>query len=542
MKPEEYQLEGIAMVDDHLNDWCQMAEDVFGVKLDDEQKVILRSVQFNKKTSVKSGTSRGKDFIAAVAAMCFMYATPLWSEDGELIENTKVFLTAPTGRQVGDIMFPEISQLFRRANMRGFNLPGRLVGYDIRTSFDNWFLTGFKADDTNLEAWTGLHAANIMFVVTEASGISQMIFDSIEGNLSGNSRLLIVFNDNTGIGYASQSQKKEGWAKFRLDSLNAPNVKEKKIIVPGQVNWEWVNERVKDWCMKISLEEFNEGEGDFSWTNEDDITAIYRPNDLFRVKVRGMSPKVSEDVLIPMEWIEIANERWKLQQINKWTITMPLRLGSDIAGMGRDSNCDCHRYGNYVNKFVLIQSTGSANHMESVGRILNTLKQNTDEFTGVHPKCFIDTIGEGAGVYSRLLELASTTDAWLKGKVYSCKNSEAPEMYGKPLKDVTGMYEFLNMRAYLYWAVRDWLNPINKTGAMLPVDDTFAEELTETRYRFLSNGKIQIESKEDITKRLKRSPDKADALANTFYPIADYDIATERKKHKNLQAFAGAFR
>ena len=42
--------------------------------------------------------------------------------------------------------------------------------------------------------------------------------------------------------------------------------------------------------------------------------ALYRPNDLFRVKVLGMFPKVAEDVLIPYEWIEIANENWKRLQ------------------------------------------------------------------------------------------------------------------------------------------------------------------------------------------------------------------------------------
>ena len=44
------------------------------------------------------------------------------------------------------------------------------------------------------------------------------------------------------------------------------------------------------------------------------------------------------------------------------------------------------------------------------------------------------------------------------------------------------------------------------------------EEATETHWKFQSNGSIIIEPKDDIKKRIKRSPDWMDALANTFYP------------------------
>ena len=49
-------------------------------------------------------------------------------------------------------------------------------------------------DENNTEAWSGFHAVNTMFVVTEASGLSEAVFNAIEGNLQGNSRLLLVFN------------------------------------------------------------------------------------------------------------------------------------------------------------------------------------------------------------------------------------------------------------------------------------------------------------------------------------------------------------
>ena len=115
-------------------DWNKFIKEALGVNLDREQQEIVTSVQNNKLVSVRSGTARGKDFVAACIAVCFLYLTPRWDKKGELVENTKVALTAPTDRQVKNIMMPEISRLFNRAKRRGFILPERLNAYDIRTT------------------------------------------------------------------------------------------------------------------------------------------------------------------------------------------------------------------------------------------------------------------------------------------------------------------------------------------------------------------------------------------------------------------------
>ena len=84
------------------------------------------------------------------------------------------------------------------------------------------------------------------------------------------------------------------------------------------------------------------------------------------------------------------------------------------------------------------------------------------------------------------------------------------------------------MRAYCYWAVRDWLNPKNGFGAALPPCDKLMEEATETKWFFMSDGRIAIEKKDEIKKRIKRSPDYFDSLANTFYP-RDYEFVSDEE-------------
>lgn len=489
------------------SDWNVFVRDVLKARLDKEQQDIISSVQFNPMTAVASGTARGKDFVAACASLCFMYLTPRFDSSGRLVKNTKIAMTAPTGRQVHNIMTPEVRRLYRNAQV----LPGRLVADDIRTDYEEWFLTGFKAGDDATEAWSGFHAVNTMFVVTEASGISEVVYNAIEGNMQGNSRMLLVFNPNITTGYAARAMKSDRFAKFRLNSLNAENVVTKENRIPGQVNYEWVKDKVSEWASPIQENDFDEGEGDFKWEG-----GLYRPNDLFRVKVLGMFPKVAEDVLIPYEWIEIANNRWlSMNESGNNVAKINNRIGVDVAGMGRDESVLCHRYDSYVEKFEAHQSAGKADHMHVAGMVRLAL-------AGKGAKAYIDTIGEGAGVYSRLQEQE------LKGAV-SCKFSEG----AKGLSDVTNQYSFANMKAYLYWSIRDWLNPKNNTGAALPPCDKLVEEATEVHWKFLSNGSIMIEPKEDTKKRLGRSVDYLDSLANTFYPdehlqyISDDQIADD---------------
>ncbi len=496
---------GIDLMNSWRQDWNKFIREALGANLDKEQQAIVTSVQHNPRTSVASGTARGKDFVAACCAVCCLFLTPRWNSRRELVENTKIALTAPTDRQVMNIMMPEVARLVERAKQRGIDLPGTVTSDRIRTNNREWFLVGFKADEKNHEAWSGFHAVHTMFIVTEASGVSDNIFDAIEGNLQGDSRILLVFNPNTPIGYAARSQKGDRWAKFRLNSLTAPNVLQKRVIIPGQVDYPWVVDKLQQWCTPIRKEEAQPELDDFEFEGQ-----WYRPEDLFRKKVLGKFPKVSDDVLIPQQWIEEAQERWRMAQGREpMERDKDIRmLGVDVAGMGRDATCYVERMGAWCSGFDCHNSGGTADHMEVAGKIAAWRRRQPFMYVS------IDTIGEGAGVYSRCKEVERSPEY-----IISCKYSEWGGNDPDRLRDMTGEYRFVNMRAYLFWCVRDWLNPKNNTGAMLPPDPQFEEEASEIRWFFRSDGKIQIEPKEDIKKRLGRSTDRFDALANTFYPM-----------------------
>jgi hypothetical protein len=271
--------------------------------------------------------------------------------------------------------------------------------------------------------------------------------------------------------------------------------------IPGQVDYPWVKDKIdKGWATPIKKSEMVKSKHDFEFDGK-----YYRPNNLFRIKVLGEFGEEGDDKLIPLSWIEEAEKRWEEKMNSVDPIIKPLDLGVDIAGMGRDTSCYTYRYGSLVREIEIITNAEEREtiHMENAGRV----KRILDEHTRFGSFAYIDTIGEGAGVYSRLVEQGYEN-------AISYKSSYSAE----GLTDDTQEREFESLRAYAYWMLRESLNPANSFNLALPPDDVLKEELNEMNWVVRSDGKIGLEKKDDIKKRLGRSPDKADSLAQTFYP------------------------
>ena len=99
----------------------------------------------------------------------------------------------------------------------------------------------------------------------------------------------------------------------------------------------------------------------------------------------------------------------------------------------------------------------------------------------------------------------------------SCRELRLPYIFpvifsNKPGNtDRWGLLTFANLRAFAYWSLRDSLDPGHGSTLALPPDPELLSDLTAPRWKMTLQG-IQIEPKEDIVKRLGRSPDCGDAL------------------------------
>jgi hypothetical protein len=121
----------------------------------------------------------------------------------------------------------------------------------------------------------------------------------------------------------------------------------------------------------------------------------------------------------------------------------------------------------------------------------------------------VDEIGIGAGVVDRLREL--------KCPAVGVNVASAPV---EPER-------FTNLRTELWWNLRELLNPnprANPNPIALPPDDELLVDLTNVKYRLDSRGRMQLESKDEIKKRLGRSPDRGDAVVLAFAPSTRQDL------------------
>lgn len=139
---------------------------------------------------------------------------------------------------------------------------------------------------------------------------------------------------------------------------------------------------------------------------------------------------------------------------------------------------------------------GKKDTMEIVGWILSLCKQMGDEVLVV-----VDETGTGAGIVDRLRE----NGVEVLGINFSARASEHRRFYNK--------------RSEMYWNMR--LAVRNKT-VCVPDDQGLIAGLCGVKYRFYSDGRLILEPKDELKKRLGKSPDEADCFVLGLEGLAQY--------------------
>lgn len=203
---------------------------------------------------------------------------------------------------------------------------------------------------------------------------------------------------------------------------------------------------------------------------------------------------VQDDVwqCIPTEWIIAAQNRW----ITNGKPDVNLRaLGVDPSRGGDDDFVIAKMYGNW---FELIRHEGvnAADGIIGARHVTDAMESNAP--------VWVDVIGIGSSVYDQLKVL----DGFTTTPVNVGSASTA--------KDKTGRYQFANLRSQLWWQFREALDPASGQALMLPPDPQLRTDLRAPRYQIVA-GKIRVESKDDVKKRIGRSTDAADAVQLAWY-------------------------
>lgn len=200
------------------------------------------------------------------------------------------------------------------------------------------------------------------------------------------------------------------------------------------------------------------------------------------------------DAIFPSDWVDLAVE-------NKSAVVGDKKAGVDVARFGDDSTVYCFRDGGIVRKLL---SVNKRDTMEVTG----WARQQIDIDNPIETN--IDIIGVGSGVYDRLNEEEYDVVPINVGEKARGFEEDGRQSHEK----------YYNLKAQLLFDLRDWFKPVeNVSRISIPNDPLLIEELKQIRYAFDSKKRIKVESKEDMKKRIKRSPDRLDTLMLSFANI-----------------------
>ncbi len=404
----------------------------------------------------RRGALRGPHGLGKTAMASWVVLWFALTRDGE---DWKIPTTAGAWRQLTKFLWPEIHKWSRKLR---WDVIGRAPFSDRELSLMSLRLTtgeAFALASDNAALIEGAHASNILYIFDESKAIQEETFDAAEGALSiGEAYILAISTPGEPIGrFYDIHRRKAGFEDWYV-----LHVTKDMVIKAGRMDPAWAKQRMRQWGAD---------------------SAVYKN------RVLGEFAASDQDSVISLADVERAIERWhQKNEAKSWG--QLTGLGVDV-GRGGDPTVIAKEYGNRSIKEL--ERTNVRDTMQVAGLVANLLNVN-------HlVKAVIDILNMGAGVYDRLREF----DAF-SGRLIPFVASAKSEML-----DHTGELGFINLRAAGWWNLREMLQ---RDEYDLPPDDKLIGDLTTPKWRLMSGGKIRVEEKEEIKKRLKRSTDDGDAV------------------------------
>jgi phage terminase large subunit len=377
------------------------ATDVFGFRLPGEGKPGeielepwqvqgLTDISESDRLSIRAGHGVGKTFFLALVVFWFMLTRFPF----------KVPITANSQDQLRDIVWPELRKLRRHLppelqQVITITAERILLGDTAEDDDDASFAVARTASKDNPEALQGFHEENLLFVIEEASGIEDIVFEVAQGALSTPGAKVVMCANPTrteGFFYDTHHKLRHRWKTLHVSSLDVARAR-------GHV--------------------------------EDIIAKYGLDSNAYRVRVLGEFPRTGDDTVISLELCEAAKVR-KVEPNESFRVVW----GVDVARFGSDRTALAKRRGNV--------QIGPVKHWRNKDtmQVAGLIKAEWDT-TWPHDdrpgEILVDVIGIGAGVVDRCRELGLP--------VRGVNVGESPAIAGR----------YMRLRDELWFRCREWL-------------------------------------------------------------------------------------
>ena len=453
------------------------ASNILGVKPWDKQKQILNAIAANRSVAVRSCNGAGKTFTAAIVILWWLMS----------YDNAIVITTAPSERQVREILWRELQKLYMP--VRDI-VGGKLTRTRLEVS-PTRYAYGFS---TNTEdRFQGFHSGNILVIVDEASGVDEFIYNAISGVITAkNSKLLLIGNPHgyAGTFYDAFHKDRKQFETIHISAFDIPSFKAEGITENNIQDVEYPDPEQNN-----QQQDHKDHDNQYDPHNDDTHHGLSNPkwairvfnshgpqSSVYQTRVLGQFPDAADDTLIPLRDVEAAVKR----RIQTPPDTTPV-MGVDVARFGNDKTVIIIRHGP---KVIYIDELRKSDIVNTTGAVVTAaLRYKVKDL-------IIDEIGVGAGVLDNLKADRRFNAQGLNGS-NSPSNNE----------------KYLNLRAEVFDGLRQ---RFADGDISIPNDPELISQLASLTYKYNARGQLQLESKDQIRSTGRQSPDKADAIALAF--------------------------
>lgn len=468
----EAQAEIVDIVREWRADICLFVSDNFGVKPDLWQEQALKAFASEdpKMARIALSACAGPGKSACIAWCALWFISMCYSEgpNGEP-ECPVGAVVSETWDMLQDTLWKEINKWHTESPF----LKSQFVWTKSRYSYNHpdfkekWYLTAKTYSKTANEeekgrTLSGLHSQNIAYFIDESGDMSTAVLKGAEQGTTNCTFGKIITAGNptshTGLLYFAVEEDFEDWHV---------------ICITGDPDDPMRSPRIDIDKARKMIDKYG---------REDSWVMAY---------ILGKFPKSAINTLLTPDEVREAIKRGQQTSLNASLYERSQkRLGVDVAMYGDDKTVIFPRQGLRAFKAVVLRDTTADGEGPSriAARVIQAKKDWGSEYE------FVDcTGGYGEGVVNYLRD-----------------GGADPVRVIFSQKAVKSDY-YANRRTEMYFGMRDWV----RSGGILPNDPDLIKELSAPTYT-LKGGKVALEEKDKIKERIKRSPDKADALAVTF--------------------------
>ena len=197
---------------------------------------------------------------------------------------------------------------------------------------------------------------------------------------------------------------------------------------------------------------------------------------------------------IPTAWIKAAQARWKPRE-SKGDMT---GMGFDPARGGQDKSTLARAHTeNWIDELLQVPGVVTDDGPKAAAWVVQHVRNGAP--------VAVDSIGIGSSALDFCVQLGLN--------MHPVVGSEAANG-----RDKAGQLYFRNVRAMMYWRLREALDPKLGDNIALPPDSELLADLSAPRWSNTAGG-VLIEDKEEIKKRIGRSTDCGDAVAMAMLPV-----------------------